>query len=106
MDACLTKKYENYIFYAYNGGRFDFQFLVEDGIASLAERVSRPGFEMVPSGGKILMMSFYKERIAKEGETKRGHRQRSWKFWDFMQVARGGPADTKDDERQDASLEA
>ena len=108
MDACLTKKYENFIFYAYNGGRYDFQFLVEDGIASLAQRVTRPGFEMVPSGGKILMMSFYKERVLKEDEAgkKRGRRQRSWKFWDFMQVARGGPADTKDDERQDASLEA
>ena len=108
MDACLTQKYENHIFYAYNGGRFDFQFLVEAGIASLAARVTRPGFEMVPSGGKILMMSFYKERSVGDNAAakKRGKRQRSWKFWDFMQVARGGPADTKDDERQDGSLEA
>lgn len=93
LSLCCTENRAGTIYYAHNGGRFDFKFLIE------ASRRLGWECEVASNGGTILFFTVRRPMIhrgkvvmVKDKDGAERPKMLVWKFYDFMQVMLGSLA--------------
>jgi hypothetical protein len=84
LSVALTRRYRGKIFYAHNGGSFDWLFL----LAWLERHRDEYGFEIIPVQSSIQVLRVWKK--VKESEEKKKSKKKpaklSWEFLDSMKL--------------------
>jgi len=78
----LRSKHAGIIWYTFNGGRFDFAYLLQHLPQGYASRI-------IMAGSRVLFLSISQGKEERTPEGKHKGKKRHWRVWDFNQVLPG-----------------